>query len=127
MKFRYTILYVKDVAESLSFFETAFGFRTKMLHEGGDYGELDTGGTILAFSSRELMKRLGKKPGAPDPASPVFEIALETDDVTAGVARALEAGAKLESEPACMDWGQTIAYVSEPNDFLIEICTPVSG
>ncbi len=127
MKFRYTILYVKNVAESLSFFEAAFGFKTKMLHEGGDYGELDTGGTILAFSSRKLMKRLGKKPATPSPASPVFEIAVETDDVTAGVARALEAGAKIVSEPAKMDWGQTIAYVSEPNGFLIEICTPVSG
>ncbi len=127
MKFRYTILYVKNVAESLSFFEAAFGFKTKMLHEGGDYGELDTGATILALSSHDLMKRLGKSPGTPSPANPIFELAVETDDVAAGVAQALKAGAKLVSEPARMDWGQTIAYVSEPNGFLIEICTPVSG
>ncbi|HHG89277.1 MAG TPA: VOC family protein [Devosia sp.] len=127
MKFRCTILYVQNVAQSLSFFEAAFGFRTKMLHESGDYGELDTGATILALSSSKLMEQMGKKPGAPDPARPVFELAVETDDVAAGVAQALKAGAKLVSEPAKMDWGQTIAYVSEPNGFLIEICTPVSG
>ncbi len=127
MKFRYTILYVENVAESLSFFESAFGFKTKMLHEGGDYGELDTGTTILALSSHELMNRLGKNPATPNPASPVFELAIETDDVSAGIAQALKAGAKLVSEPAHMDWGQTIAYVAEPNGFLIEICTPVSS
>ena len=47
MKFRYTILYVENVAQSLSFFEAAFGLKTKMLHESGAYGELDSGTTIL--------------------------------------------------------------------------------
>ncbi len=96
-----------------------------MLHESGDYGELDTGNTILAFSAFELMQRLGKTPKQADAGAPSFEIAFETDDVEAGVNRAIKAGAKLISKPSKMDWGQTIAYVSDENGFLIEICTPI--
>ncbi len=50
MKFKYTILYVDDVVETFSFYEKAFGLKKKMLHESGDYGELDTGNTTLSFS-----------------------------------------------------------------------------
>ena len=45
MKLKYTILYVDDVAASLSLYERAFGLARRMLHESGDYGELDTGAT----------------------------------------------------------------------------------
>jgi lactoylglutathione lyase len=37
MKFGYTIIYVPDVAASLQFFETAFGFSQRFLHESRDY------------------------------------------------------------------------------------------
>ena len=62
MKFRYTILYVEDVARTLTFYERAFGLKTGFLHESGDYGELVSGDTKLAFSSRRLMTQLGKAP-----------------------------------------------------------------
>ena len=39
MKLGYTIIYVPNVAESLSFFESAFGLSRRFLHESGDYGE----------------------------------------------------------------------------------------
>ena len=125
MKFRYAILYVNDVTASLNFFEKAFGCTTKMLHESRTYGELDTGTTILALASRKSMARPGTSPSNPDPARPVFEIAFETDDVQAGIARAIAAGARLQRKPKKMPWGQTIAYVSDPDGFLIEICTAV--
>jgi lactoylglutathione lyase len=51
MKFGYTIIYVPDVTASLVFFEKAFGFTRRFLHESGDYGELETGATTLAFAS----------------------------------------------------------------------------
>ncbi|WP_337250488.1 VOC family protein [Metarhizobium album] len=62
MNFRYTILYVDDVRASLDFFTRAFGFEIAFLHESGDYGELSTGATKLAFSSTALMRQLGKQP-----------------------------------------------------------------
>ena len=125
MIFRYTILYVDDVVASLDFFQQAFGFQTGFLHESGDYGELSTGETKLAFSSTSLMRQLGKNPQRPKSGAPAFEIAFETDDVSAALARAIDAGASLVQDVRDEPWGQTTSYVSDPNGYLIEICSPV--
>ncbi len=127
MKFGYTILYVENVKITLDFYVKAFGFKQKMLHESGDYGELDTGGTVLAFSSLELIRQLGKTPQNADANTPTFELAFTTDNVDVGIKTAIEAGAKLISAPSKMEWGQTIAYVSDINGFLVEICTPMGS
>jgi lactoylglutathione lyase len=125
MRFKYTILYVDDVASTLTFFERAFGLERKMLHESGDYGELQTGETTLSFSSKRLMAELGKTPGKASVKAPVFEVAFETDDVQSALTRALREGATLVQDVREEPWGQTVAYVSDANDFLIEICSPV--
>ena len=125
MKFKYSILYVEDVSRTLDFYTAAFGMQTRFLHESGDYGELETGQTTLAFAAMALMAQMGKSPAKADPANPVFELAFETDDVAAALTQAIEAGAQLVQEPKQQSWGQTIAYVSDPNGFLIEICTPI--
>lgn len=125
MQLAYTILYVENVPETLAFYQQAFGLQKKFLHESNDYGELDTGTTTLSFSARELMQELGKHPGKADGAAPTFEIAFTTDNVTAAVDKAVAAGAKLVQAAELMSWGQTIAYVRDLNDFLVEICTPI--
>jgi lactoylglutathione lyase len=48
MKFGYTMFYVNDVSSAVAFFDTASG---RFPHESGDYGELATGDTVLAFAS----------------------------------------------------------------------------
>ncbi|MBK6651497.1 MAG: VOC family protein [Betaproteobacteria bacterium] len=126
MQFGYTILYVDNVPQTLAFFEKAFGLKTRFLHEGGDYGELETGTTALAFAARKFMASIGKNPQTPDAKSPVFEIALCTADVDSAVAQALKSGATLVQAPKEMPWGQTVAYVSDPDGFLIEVCTPMA-
>ncbi|WP_269581203.1 VOC family protein [Roseibium sp. Sym1] len=125
MIFRYTILYVDDVAAALAFYERALGLERLFLHESGDYGELATGETKLAFSSKTLMKQLGKTPGTADPAKPVFELAFETDDVPAALKKAVEAGATLVQDVREEPWGQTTSYVRDPFGYLVEICSPV--
>jgi len=125
MQFAYTILYVADVPRALAFYESAFGFERSFLHESGDYGQLATGSTALAFSSRALIRQLGKHPVAPDPHAPSAEIALSTHDVPAAVQRALAAGATLLQDATAMPWGQTVAYVADPDGFLVELCTPM--
>jgi len=85
MQLGYTILYVPDVPATLKFYEAAFGLTTRFLHEGGDYGELETGSTALAFSAHSLMQQLGKNPQAASPTAPCFEIALCTPDVAAAL------------------------------------------
>ena len=125
MQFRYTILYVADVAVTLEFYERAFGIKQKMIHDSGDYGELATGDTKLSFSSKSLMETLGKSPGDVDPAAPIFEIAFETDNVASALKRAVDAGATLVQDVEEMPWGQTTAYVRDNNGFLVELCTAV--
>jgi catechol 2,3-dioxygenase-like lactoylglutathione lyase family enzyme len=127
MQFRYAIVYVDDVPSTVDFYERAFGLTRKFVHESGAYGELDTGATRLAFSSRALMASLGKSPGRADPAAPVFEIALETDDVRGALDRAVAAGATLVQEVREEPWGQTTSYVADGNGVLVEICSPVSA
>lgn len=125
MIFRYTILYVEDVAATLAFYERAFGLTRSFLHETGDYGELATGETKLAFSSRRLMQQLGKVPERPDPHRPVSEVAFETQDVRAAFDTAVKAGATAIQEVRDEAWGQTTAYVCDPDGYLVEICSPV--
>ena len=127
MIFRYVILYVADVPKAVAFYRAAFGLPEGFLHESGDYGEVRTGETKLAFSSIRLMQAIGKQVAATPPALPSFEIAFETDDVPAALARALAAGAELVQDVARMDWGQTTAYVRAPEGTLVEICTPVTA
>ncbi len=121
----YTILYVADVKATLAFYEAAFGLTTRFAHDGGDYGELNTGSTTLAFSAHTLMRQLGKNLQAANPQAPCFEIALCTPDVPAALARALMAGATAMRPVETMPWGQTIAYVADINGFLVELCTPM--
>lgn len=127
MKLGYCILYVPDVPAALSFYETAFGLSRKFLHESNTYGELATGETRLAFAAESLAEthgefrpsRLAEKPCA-------MEVALVTDDVSAALERAVAAGARPHKPAEQKPWGQTVAYVRDPNGFLIELCTPVA-
>jgi lactoylglutathione lyase len=127
MQLAYTIFYVENVKRAIDFYVAAFGLSPKFLHEGGDYGELETGATRLAFSSRKLMQELHKNPLKADAHKPSFEIAFSTDDVAAAVTRAVAAGAELIQAAKQMPWGQTVAYVADVDGFLVELCTPMSS
>lgn len=130
MKLGYTIVYVPDVAQSLAFFEQAFGLRRRFLHESGTYGELDTGETTLSFAAHALgeMNFPGGHVHAHSSPQPLgFEIALVSDDVAAAHARAIAAGARELAAPAARPWGQTVSYVRCPDGILVELCTPVAG
>jgi len=126
MQFGYTILYVEDVPQTIAFYEQAFGLTRRFVHEAGDFGELDTGATALAFSSLRLMAELGKNPQRASADAPSFEIAFTTADVAGAVQRAVDAGARLVQAPEQMPWGQTVAYVADINGALVELCTPVA-
>lgn len=129
MKFGYTIVYVRDVPATLSFFERAFGLKRRFFHESG-YGELSTGETTLGFASHALGNK--NLPGgyvhadiSPMPLG--MEIAFVTDDVTAAHARSLAEGAVELRPPMQKPWGQTVSYVRSPQGILIELCTPAGG
>ncbi|MFT5760348.1 MAG: lactoylglutathione lyase [Alteromonadaceae bacterium] len=130
MKFGYTIVYVKDVAKSLSFYEVAFGFKTKFLHESNDYGELETGETTLAFASYELGDSNFNGQyikGCIDNKPFGLELAFVSKNVRAAYNKALAAGAISIKEPEQKPWGQIIAYVRTMDGELIELCSPIEG
>jgi lactoylglutathione lyase len=129
MNFAYTIIYVTDVASSLSFFEAAFGLQRRFLHESGAYGELDTGATALAFvdhaTARDSVGQDYIK--AAESALPLgMEIAFSTADVSAAFVRAVQAGAVPIAAPVTKPWGQAVAYVRCPDGCLVELCTPMA-
>ena len=128
MKFGYTIVYVPDVASSISFFERAFGIKRRFLHESAQYGELDTGDTILGFAAHSLgkMNFPGGHIAASESSQPLgMEIALVTDDIARAHAAALAAGAVELCAPQEKPWGQTVSYVRCPDGTLVELCTPL--
>lgn len=126
MRLRYTILYVANVPAAQAFYSAAFGLEVKMLHESGGYGEMSTGNTLLAFAERGSLTVTSKSVTAPDSQRPTFEIAFETDDVEGAYAKAVAAGAEAVAEPAEMPWGQVVGHVSDPDGFLVEICSPIN-
>lgn len=129
MKFGYTIIYVPDVVTSLDFFEMAFGFPRRFLHDSGMYGELSTGETTLAFAAHELgaMNFPAGHVSAHDSPKPLgIEIAFVTDDVAHAHATAVRAGAIELAPPREKPWGQVVSYVRCPDGTLVELCSPVT-
>jgi lactoylglutathione lyase len=130
MKFGYTIVYVPDVAESLAFFEQAFGVRRRFLHESGMYGELATGETTLSFASHAMAEQNfpGGHVEAHASVRPLgTEIGFVSEDVPAAHARAVGAGASELAPPAEKPWGQTVSYVRCPDGTLVELCSPMAS
>ena len=130
MKYGYTIVYVPSVEEALEFYNKAFGFKIKFVHESKAYGELDTGETTLAFASHEMgdMNLGGKYLKANIDDKPLgIELAFVTEDVPAAYKKAVSAGATAIKEPEEKPWGQVVGYVRAADGSIIELCSPISG
>lgn len=130
MHLGYVILYVPDVEGAVAFYERAFGLDCRFVHASGDYAEMATGATVLAFAADELAaSNFAADYRRADPASPpsAFEVAFVTEDVGAAFERAVDAGAAALSAPTQKPWGQTVAYVRDGNGVIVELCTLVGG
>ncbi len=128
--FAYTIIYVPDVQATIAWYETVFGLERRFIAEDGSYGELQTGSVTLSFASEALGEK--NLPGGytrhrKDSPPFAYEIAFATSDVSGIAETALRQGGTLVSNPQQKPWGQTVAYVRDPDGILIEICTPMSG
>lgn len=126
----WTILHVPDVAGTVAFYERAFGLERRFIAPDGDYAELATGTTTLAFAAHALVHRLTDGAVPLDGGPPRgLDLALTTpaEHIEAAWRRALDAGATPVKPLGTMPWGQTVGFVRDPNGFLIEICTPVDA
>jgi uncharacterized glyoxalase superfamily protein PhnB len=123
----WVIVYVPDVAEALAFYERAFGMSKRFAVD--DYGELDTGSTVLGFASESLGKENfsgGVARPASDGAPVNVELALVFDDVDAAFAHAVESGCTALSEPKDKPQGQRVGWVRDPFGTLLEIASPLA-
>jgi len=129
----YVIIYVNDVPEALRFYGKAFGLPTRFLHESNQYGELETGGTALAFASHALgaANLAVSLPEGYQPVEPAgrpfgLELSLTVADVPLAYQRALTHGGIGVTEPTIKPWGQTVAVVRDPFGLLVEIGTAIN-
>jgi lactoylglutathione lyase len=128
MQFAYTILYVPDVQKAVDFYQHAFGFAPRFVHESGQYAEMDTGATTLAFASEAMSEANGLaiRPNRGRDVAAGIEICFMTETPEDGYIRAVSAGAiplkPVEEKP----WGQKVAYVRDLNGCLVELCSPIN-
>ena len=124
----WVIVYVSSVEQALAFYERAFGLARKFIDETGNFGELDTGATTLAFLSEQIAGSSlegGFQRGTPDAPPCNIELCLVFDDVAAAYEHAVSAGCAPLKAPALKPWGQTVAYVRDPFGTLVEVASPV--
>lgn len=129
MKFAYTIIYVPNVPETVTFYETAFGLSRRFIHESNLYAEMETGDTALAFAGNEMaeMNGLAVIPNSKKGIAAGWEICFVTDDVDNAYIKAIECGCSPISPPTEKPWGQMVSYVRDLNGCLVEIASPVTS
>jgi lactoylglutathione lyase len=128
MQFGYTIIYVSDVAKTIAFYQQAFGCEVGFVDPEGDYAQLKTGETTLAFAQDHFahtLTDLGHYENKSDTIPAGFEITFLTDDVVTAFSTAVAHGAVAIKEPAITPWNQTVGYLRDCNGVLIEIATPI--
>lgn len=128
MKLGYTIIYVADVADTVTFYEAAFGLSCRFIHESNLYAEMETGDTVLAFAGNEAaeMNGLAILPNDPTDLPAGWEICFITDDVETAFDHALSKGCNSVSPPSRKPWNQTVSYVRDLNGCIVEIASPVT-
>ncbi|WP_312993119.1 VOC family protein [Chryseobacterium flavum] len=128
IRFKYVILYVEDVEKSMNFYKNTFDTEIRFITPEHDYGELITGETTISFASVSLANTnlkegfiasgAGNKPFG-------IELGFITDNVELLVEKSIRNGAVLYEDIAVKPWGQKTAYIKDPDNYLIEICTEV--
>ena len=111
----FVYLRVKDAADAIDFYETAFGAREKfrLAEPNGRLGhaELDLGGTILMLSD-EFPEYGIHAPEATAAAS--MSIHIHVDDADEVIRQAVAAGAQVVREPEDHFYGERSGAVRDP-------------
>lgn len=130
LRLGYTVFFVPDVRKAVSFYTEAFGLRLRYLNPTSQYAEMETGETLLAFTSETLVSEFNLIGGVnyhrnrPDQAPAAAQLAFITDDLDGAIAKAVAVGAVLVTPADAKPWGQTLVYLRDLNGVLVELCTP---
>ncbi|MCG8529469.1 MAG: VOC family protein [Desulfovibrionales bacterium] len=123
MQMEYVTLYVDDIPAAMDFYEKVLKLSPRFVHESGDYAEMETGTTVLAFSHHDLAKTLvpqGYQKASPDSLPLGMQLGFSVDGVAETYNRALEHGAKPIAPPEEKPWGFKSAFIMDPSGHLIE-------
>ncbi|WP_322905794.1 VOC family protein [Paenibacillus campi] len=124
LNMKYIILYVNDLEASLHFYRDLLGLSIKM--QVDTYVEFETGATTLSLNTRTSVNELLNLGLTADmSATSTFEIGFVTEDVHGTMEQLRQQGVPIVREPETKPWGQTVAYVTDPDGHLVEICTAV--
>ena len=114
------IVFVEDVARSLTFYEDALGAERDQVDSDGSYGELTCG---IGFAAHEHVERhldlsfqrneAGVLPGG-------FELDVAVDDVDARFRQAIAAGAAAVWAPQDKAWGRS-AQIRDPDGVFVHL------
>ena len=120
----YVVLIVENLDRALSFYTGVLGLQ--LGHRSGDYAQLSTGATRLAFYTREAMARtLGFQLKPPGDETPGFEIGFKVENVDEAFLEIVQKGARAAMHPTTRPWGQRTAYVRDPDGHLIELAQDI--
>ena len=121
---KYIILYVNNFEETMTFYKDKLGLQIKM--KQGTYVEFDTGQTTLSINTRQsVTDEIGLSVPTSLNKSQSFEIGFVVDDVEATINKLRELDVDIYKEPETKPWGQTVAYITDPDKHYIEICSAI--
>lgn len=119
---RYIILYVNDSQKSITFYKDVLGLPMRAQHD--TYVEFDTGATILALNTKESVREItGLDIQEHERSSQTFELGFVVEDVQAVIEKLRQQHVQIVVEPVQKPWGQTVAYIADPDGHYIEICS----
>ncbi|XP_074267860.1 uncharacterized protein LOC141591442 [Silene latifolia] len=126
----YTVVYVKEVAKSVAFYEKAFGYNVRRLDQSRRWGELESGQTTIAFTpihQHETDEVTGSVHTAQSKRErgPI-EVCFDYADVDTAYKRAVENGAEPVSEPEEKEWGQKVGYVRDIDGMVVRLGSHVT-
>lgn len=123
MKLDYVMIYVKSVPKAIAFYREAFGLSAGYADESGEFAEMKTGTTTLAFVDEKMSKgfkwaatRGGIKSG--------IEIVFAAADVPKAYRHAVKSGARELQKPKKQSWGGVQGWVLDPWGTVVQLCTP---
>jgi predicted enzyme related to lactoylglutathione lyase len=121
------MLYVPDVAATVSFYERAFGMTLRFMDETQQYAQMETGTVALAFAAESAGQDnsgLTLRPNRLDQEAAAIQIAFVTEEIQEAFDHVVAAGGEVVKPPTQKPWGQKLGCVRDNNGVLIEIGTP---
>jgi len=119
----FVIMYTRDVASKMAFYERAFGMQQGRLADTGVYGEMLGGDVKVQFVQEDFARQYVPNflPNRLERPAPGIEIGFIFNDVATAFQRAIDAGCTSVAAPAKRPWGPTIGFVRDDEGVLVEM------